>query len=106
MAKVEEEEGVQSETATAEESSSGFLDVLTPIRRSNSTKGADLSAGGRSPVLLRSNSVKCGPGGPTGFDPEDPSALPPPRSPRPKPKSLTGGFPQSRTGSKKVYYML
>ena len=56
----------------------------------------------------RSNSVKCGPGGPTGFDPEqpgDPSV--PPKSPRPKPKSLTGGdFPHSRTGSKKVYYML
>ena len=104
MAEEKDEEESESAATAAEESSSGLLDVLTPIRRSSSTRGAG-SGEGRSPMLLRSNSVKCGPGGPTGFDPEDPSGLPP-RSPRPKPKSLTGGFPQSRTGSKKVYYML
>ena len=63
--------------------------------------GVPISARGQ-----RSNSVKCGPSGPTAFDPEQPGESVPPKSPRPTPKSLAGDFPQSRTGSKKVYYML
>ena len=71
-----------------------------PIRRSSSSGTAE------SATKPRSNSVKCGPSGPTAFDPEQQQPPPSSSSPRPKPKSLTGGFPQSRTGSKKVYYML
>ena len=81
-------------------------DAEVPIRRSSSSRGDGGGDTAESAMKPRSNSVKCGPSGPTAFDPEQQQQPPSSSSPRPKPKSLTGGFPQSRTGSKKVYYML
>ena len=69
--------------------------------RSNSRAEVTVKARGQ-----RSNSVKCGLSGPAAFDPDKPGESVPPKSPRPTPKSLAGDFPQSRTGSKKVLYML